>query len=85
MRPKKPDRWDRMSVNLPICEYGTCSVDSVAKLLRKEHEWVVGMVEAQLALWEECAPRGYEANQYGRDCRAMQCKDILNLLKRRAK
>lgn len=88
MTPKKLDRWERMIRKIvidgesydPFIYY----VD-VMKLLRKEHAWAVRMVKARLAIWEGRDARGFDTNQYGRDCRAAQCREILDRLKGRVK
>lgn len=89
MKPRKPDRFDQIAVDSVEWHTpsGTPMISSyeVAKLLRKEHAWMRRMVKAHLKLWEGCAPRGYETNQYGRDCRAAQCREILQQLDQRRK
>jgi len=87
MKPKNLDRWERIASknSLGKGENKFFYERDLAYYLRKEHAWVVGLVKSNLALWEGCAPRGYETNQYGRDCRAEQCRDILDQLKRRSK
>lgn len=84
MKPRKPDRFERMA-NKFFEHGGPFYAVEVADLLRKEHAAVVRMVKANLALWAGPDARGNYINQYGRDCRAAQCVEILDQLKRRVK
>lgn len=82
---KKPDRFERMVMRLvnsdstydPFIYY-----DDVVALLRREHQAVVRMVREELDLWAEAA---LATNEFGRRCRAAQCRDILTKLQKRAK
>lgn len=57
---KKPDRFERMAVNLPVRGYGSCAVGDVARLLRKEHAWIRRMVKEHTVPRNRFANRDYE-------------------------
>jgi hypothetical protein len=46
MKPRKPDRFERMVEKLPQDCDGGCYPSDVAALLRKEHVWVINQIRA---------------------------------------
>ena len=85
MKPTQPDRWERI-VDKVLERDGRFSHYGVTDLLRKEHAWVVRMVRNYLSKWTDRTGPDIDAQEaYGRHCRALQCQEIIDQLKRRAK
>lgn len=92
MKPKNLDRWERMVEDLEFIrdcggkETPVCESADVLTLFRKEHAWVRRMVTNYLSKWTDRTGLGIDAQEaYGRHCRALQCQEILDQLKRRDK
>jgi len=89
MKPKKPDRWQRLldkENTFQVHNMEVMSVKRVGELLRKEHAAVVRMVLNHLAKWTDRTGPDIDAQEaYGRHCRALQCQEILDQLERMAK
>lgn len=90
MKPRKPDRWERMVQHITTSDINIpkqfCYSDEVTDLLRKEHAAVVQLVRNHLSKWTDRTGPDIDAQEaYGRHCRALQCREILDQLKRRAK
>lgn len=84
--PRKPDRFERVANEFFQSEGPFYAVE-VADLLRAEHRWMVRMVKKNLKFWASTSPYCNEIDprQYGRECRAAQCIEILSALKQRRK
>lgn len=88
MKPTKPDRWERIANEnaLGKGENKFFFARDVASYLRKEHAAVVQLVRNHLSEWTDRTGPAIDAQEaYGRHCRAVQCREILDQLKRRAK
>lgn len=85
MTPKKPDRWERMVLKVTYPDM-CVDKDAAINLLRKEHAEMVNIVQNHLSKWTDRTGPDIDAQEaYGRRCRALQCQEILDQLKRRAK
>lgn len=93
MKPTKPDRWERIVEDLEFIrdcggkDTPLCASADVLDLLRKEHAAVVRMVKKEFSKME--AVTLDRTNSNGRivmaHYKALQCRDILDQLTRRAK
>jgi len=90
MKPGKPDQFERVVLawwTKDLLEInGSALRAGIAKLIRKEHMWMRLMVQRHLAKWTDRTDPPIDAQEaYGRHCRALQCREILDQLDQRRK
>lgn len=89
MKPRKPDRFERMVRKEQWHDdwgIAVVLVEDVIHFLRNEHAWMKRMVTNYLSKWRDRIGPSIDAKEaYGRNCRALQCEEILSQLKQRRK